>query len=543
VYACRVLVENVDGDDTMTTMTTSQRWCTAYAHVPLLQVGGHDGVFRIPGSTLVCKPFVPREAGFYYCLNSLTMGAALRPFLPPFHGIVSIHDGFGWLVANGSCPHHIANERLFFAELVDSFRVGHHHGSSRDEAPTPTPSSSGYASQDSAQIQSWCSGAVADGGAPCSLTWVAASLSTPPDLDSLSWMTEEVERAVGEFLDTHSIEWDDTNNRTISDDEQPHHWLAHSHQSLHPLQAAALHILQYGNADVTGEDATASPPASTAGGVTGAEGADRETFWSRVCLQRHMHSFGRHRMPLYSVLEDLTSHMRRPCVLDIKIGFRQHGVGVSQAKRERMIAKCQRSTSRTLAARICGMKRYEVSTGAFVVHSKYEGLHHDAHGFANALRLFLHNGERVRVELIPMFVDKLCALIDVLRCLPAMRFFSSSLLLLYEGDVAGPALCDVRMIDFAHAVMSVAAPVVGAVADGESAETTQRLLDKFDLPFLHEQQSWVQEASRAPPVPPPSIMEDPESDEFLPTPDWGYIYGLKSVESVLQQLAEHGGGA
>lgn len=58
----------------------------------------------------------------------------------------------------------------------------------------------------------------------------------------------------------------------------------------------------------------------------------------------------------YLMMENITSSYRRPCVLDLKMGTRQHGDDASAEKRTKQIAKCAASTSATLGVRLCGMQ-------------------------------------------------------------------------------------------------------------------------------------------------------------------------------------------
>lgn len=58
----------------------------------------------------------------------------------------------------------------------------------------------------------------------------------------------------------------------------------------------------------------------------------------------------------YIVLEDLTQGYKRPSVLDIKMGTRQHGMHALPEKRTSQMEKCKATTSYELGLRFCGMQ-------------------------------------------------------------------------------------------------------------------------------------------------------------------------------------------
>jgi hypothetical protein len=153
----------------------------------------------------------------------------------------------------------------------------------------------------------------------------------------------------------------------------------------------------------------------------------------------------------FILLEDLTDSIEYPCVLDLKMGIRQHGVDSSESKTLSQTSKCSSSTSSALGVRVCGMQVYHQDK--FTFFDKYKGRSLTADSFKSTLRDYF-NDEMV-LDQIPVLLRKLNRLSKIVSSLKRYRFYGSSLLVIYDGGGGkgkGSKKIDVRMIDFAKSV-------------------------------------------------------------------------------------------
>ena len=118
----------------------------------------------------------------------------------------------------------------------------------------------------------------------------------------------------------------------------------------------------------------------------------------------------------------------------MKMGTRMYGDFATEAKRKSQRKKSKRSTSLKLGIRFCGSQRFSYSQRGFETIDKYVGRNADEEELKILLKKFFTCRGSLKSEVIDDVMKNVSKIRQKLIDLQEYRFYSSSLLIIYEGE-------------------------------------------------------------------------------------------------------------
>lgn len=153
--------------------------------------------------------------------------------------------------------------------------------------------------------------------------------------------------------------------------------------------------------------------------------------------------------------------------------------------------------------------------------NKYYGRGLSTEGFRSALYQYLHNGVELRKDLFEPILAKLRSLKAVLERQASYRFYSSSLLIIYDGKDSRPETNIERRAE--TRLKQADSYLPESLPDASSTEplTVQPKVDVRMIDFAHSTFK--------------GFRDDPTVHDG---PDMGYVFGLESLVNIIEQMQD-----
>ncbi|KAK2949280.1 putative Inositol hexakisphosphate kinase 3 [Blattamonas nauphoetae] len=197
----------------------------------------------------------------------------------------------------------------------------------------------------------------------------------------------------------------------------------------------------------------------------------------------------------YLLMENLTARFSQPCVLDIKMGKKSSAPDASEQKKEIQYKKALSTTGLSHGLRIIGMKKYDHVTKNVVTYPKSFGAGLDnmdkvrlslTHFFSAAcphtatseqivnetFQQSMIEADLMQAQINRNAIQSVISQLQNLRdfmCSPPktkFNFYSSSLLITFDGAIPNSGDVSTKMIDFQHVFEQVPESVAYGEDDG-----------------------------------------------------------------------------
>ncbi|KAJ1144639.1 hypothetical protein NDU88_010936 [Pleurodeles waltl] len=135
---------------------------------------------------------------------------------------------------------------------------------------------------------------------------------------------------------------------------------------------------------------------------------------------------------LYLKLEDVTRKFNKPCIMDVKIGRKSYDPYASNEKIQQQVSKYP--LMEEIGFLVLGMRVYHANSDSYETHNQHYGRSLTKETVKDGVSRFFRNGGTLRKDAIAASIEKIHQILQWFESQDRLHFYASSLLFVYEGS-------------------------------------------------------------------------------------------------------------
>ncbi|XP_072786984.1 inositol polyphosphate multikinase isoform X2 [Taeniopygia guttata] len=134
----------------------------------------------------------------------------------------------------------------------------------------------------------------------------------------------------------------------------------------------------------------------------------------------------------YLKLEDVTRKFNKPCIMDVKIGQKSYDPYASAEKIQQQVSKYP--LMEEIGFLVLGMRVYHVSSDSYETQNQHYGRSLTKETVKDGISKFFHSGYCLRKDVVAASIQKVEKILEWFEGQTQLNFYASSLLFVYEGS-------------------------------------------------------------------------------------------------------------
>nr|XP_009674429.1 PREDICTED: inositol polyphosphate multikinase [Struthio camelus australis] len=135
---------------------------------------------------------------------------------------------------------------------------------------------------------------------------------------------------------------------------------------------------------------------------------------------------------MYLKLEDVTRKFNKPCIMDVKIGQKSYDPYASAEKIQQQVSKYP--LMEEIGFLVLGMRVYHVCTDSYETQNQHYGRSLTKETVKDGISKFFHNGYCLRKDAVAASIRRVEKILEWFEGQEQLNFYASSLLFVYEGS-------------------------------------------------------------------------------------------------------------